>query len=185
MKYVRLSLLLILLCGLGYPLLMTGISQLLFPEQAEGSIIKNENGKVVGSKLVGQNFTGDEYFHGRISSIEYDAVNSGSNNYAPSNKTMIDRTQKTVDQLLKEDPGTRKEDIPLDLITNSASGLDPHISPEAARFQIPRVAKASGLSKQELASLIDLNTEGKEWGIFGEPRVNVLKLNLAVNGRMK
>ncbi|SDW46139.1 K+-transporting ATPase ATPase C chain [Marininema mesophilum] len=181
MKAIRISLLMVVICGLVYPLLMTGLSQLLFPYQAQGSIMKDSKGKALGSEIIGQKFTSDRYFHGRVSSIDYDASGSGSENYAPSNKQMIERTEKEATKRLKENPGATKGDVPLDLITNSGSGLDPQISPEAARFQIPRVARATKVSEEKLSSLVSFYTEKKELGVFGEPRVNVLKLNQALD----
>lgn len=178
MKVFRLSLIMMLICGLGFPLVTVGISQLLFPVQANGSLVMNDHNQVVGSRIIGQSFQGPEFFHGRISSIEYDGVSSGSKNYAPSNEEMMERTRKLAEEYLKQNPNKTIKDIPLDLVTNSASGLDPHISPEAAKFQIPRIAKETNLSEEELNRLVAKHIEGKEFGVFGEPRVNVLLLNL-------
>jgi potassium-transporting ATPase KdpC subunit len=185
MKSIRLAIVMILLFGLGYPALMTGIAQAIFPHQANGSIVYNDENKAVGSELIGQSFQDPRYFHGRISSINYDASASGSPNYAPSNEEMIQRTEQAAEEWLKKNPGKTKEEIPLDLITNSGSGLDPHISPDAALFQVPAVAKATGLSEEQLKKLVNKHTEGRMLGIFGEPRVNVLKLNMELQKLME
>lgn len=178
---LRLSLVLLLICGLAYPLAMTGIAQIVMPAQASGSLIADEAGKVVGSELIGQTFTDPKYFSGRISSIDNNAAGSGSNNYAPSNPALIERTQKDLAAFLEANPGVKQEEIPADLLTNSASGLDPHISPEAAAIQVERIAKARNLDPAKLSALIEENTDGRSLGVFGEPRVNVLKLNLALD----
>lgn len=180
LKNFRISLVLLLLCGVAYPLAMTGISQVIMPAKADGSILKDENGNVVGSELIGQMFTDPGYFSGRVSSIEYNGAGSGSGNYAPSNEDMIERTKQDIEAFLKKNPNVKKEDIPADLLTNSGSGLDPHISPMAAEIQVPRVASERGVSEEELEKLIELYTEGRQFGVFGEPRVNVLKLNMAL-----
>lgn len=179
MKIIRLCILFILVCGIIYPLVTTGIAQLIFPKQADGSLIY-KNHTVIGSELIGQTFTSPKYFQGRVSSINNDASASGSNNYGPSNKEMLERVQKSIITLKRENPGLDVNDIPLDLITNSGSGLDPNISIKAAEFQIPRIAKATGISKAKLKQLITDYKEGRSLGIFGEPRINVLKLNLAL-----
>jgi potassium-transporting ATPase KdpC subunit len=177
--------------GLVYPLAMTGIAQLLFPHQAQGSLIER-NGTVVGSELVGQVFESDKYFHGRPSATTapdpndstktvpapYNAVNSGGSNLGPSNKALIDRVQGDIDKLKQENPSMP---VPADLVTTSASGLDPHISPEAALFQVPRVAKARNLPEDRIRQLVTDHTEGRFFGLLGEPRVNVLLLNLALD----
>ncbi|BBW97796.1 potassium-transporting ATPase subunit KdpC [Geobacillus icigianus] len=179
MRAIRFALLMIVLFGLGYPAAMTGLAQLIFPHQANGSIIY-ENGKPVASELIGQPFQRDGYFHGRPSSIQYDASASGSPNYGPSNKELAERMKKDAEQWLNKVPGKEKNEIPIDLITNSGSGLDPHISPAAALFQVPMVAKATGLSEQRLTRLVKEHIEGRALGVFGEPRVNVVRLNMAV-----
>ncbi|WP_028776094.1 potassium-transporting ATPase subunit KdpC [Shimazuella kribbensis] len=178
MKAIRLAIVMVVLFGLGYPLAMTGVSQVLFPKQANGSIVYNDKGKAVGSELIGQSFTNSKYFHGRISSIHYDAASSGTPNYAPSNQEMIKRTEQAAKEWLAKNPEKSIGDIPLDLITNSGSGLDPDISPAAARFQIPAVSKATGVSVQKLEQLVKKHTEGRVLGIFGDPHVNVLALNM-------
>lgn len=178
---LRLSFVLLLICGLAYPLAMTGIAQVVMPAQASGSLIVDESGKVIGSELIGQNFTEPKYFSGRVSSIENNAAGSGSNNYSPSNPALIERTQKDLAAFLEANPGVKQEDIPADLLTNSGSGLDPHISPQAANVQVERIAKTRNLDPAKLLALIAENTEGRSLGVFGEPRVNVLKLNLALD----
>jgi potassium-transporting ATPase KdpC subunit len=178
------------LTGIAYPLFMTGVAQVLFPQEAAGSLIEKD-GKVVGSELIGQNFTDDKYFHGRPSATTdtdpndatktvpapYNAGNSGGSNAGPTSKSLIERVQGDVETLKKEKDGP----IPVDMVTTSGSGLDPHITPANAEFQVPRVAKARGLSEDKVRQLIAKNTEGRVIGIFGEPRVNVLKLNLALD----
>jgi potassium-transporting ATPase KdpC subunit len=177
--------------GLVYPLLMTGIAQVVFPYQASGSMIERD-GKVVGSELIGQEFDSDKYFHGRLSATTapdpkdptktvaapYNAANSGGSNLGPSNKALIDRVQADMARLQKENPGTP---VPADLVTTSASGLDPEISPEAAFFQVPRVAKARNLPEDRIRQLVENATEGRFLSLLGEPRVNVLKLNVALD----
>jgi len=166
--------------GLVYPLAMVGLSKWLFPRQAAGSLIEKD-GHVVGSSLIGQAFTSDKYFHSRPSSAGngYDASASSASNLAPTNQALVDRVKGDVAKLQQENPGAP---IPADLVTSSGSGLDPHISPAAAAFQIPRVAKARGLSAEALKALVAKHTEQRTFGIFGEPRVNVLELNLELDG---
>ncbi|EJW16932.1 potassium-transporting ATPase subunit KdpC [Paenibacillus alvei] len=182
---VRTTIGLLLLCGLAYPFAMTGLAQAVMPKQANGSMVYNEKGQLLGSKLIGQNFTEPQYFHGRISSIGNDAAGSGSPNYAPSNLALQERVVKSVEEWGKVNPDVAAKPIPQDLLTNSASGLDPHITPEAARVQLTRVAKASGISKERLEQLIEKYTEGRDLGVFGQMRVNVFMLNLEVQHEMK
>ncbi|MDR7071742.1 potassium-transporting ATPase subunit KdpC [Fictibacillus barbaricus] len=184
-KIVRLSLLMIVLCGIIYPLAMTGIAQAFFPSQANGSLIKNSDGKVVGSELIGQNYKSPQYFQGRVSSIENNGAATGSNNYAPSNEDMLKRIKDSINALKKENPELNTKDIPVDLITNSGSGLDPHISVKAAEFQVDRISKETGIAKPELLAMIKDSTENRSLGVFGEPRVNVLKLNMKVHDAIK
>lgn len=178
---IRSSLVFIVLCGIVYPLVSTGVAQVLMPGKANGSMIKNSKGQVVGSGLIGQNFTDPKYFQGRVSSIEYKAEASGSNNYAPSNPDMLKRTEESIAAWKLSNPDVPISKLPIDLVTNSGSGLDPHITPESAQVQIPRISKLTGLSADQLGRLIEANTEGRDLGMFGEPRVNVLKLNLALS----
>jgi len=180
-----------LITGLVYPLAMTGIAQVLFPHQAQGSLIER-NGTVVGSELIGQVFESDKYFHGRPSATTapdpndstktvpapYNAANSGGSNLGPSNKALIDRVQGDIDKLKQENPSAP---VPTDLVTTSASGLDPHISPEAALFQVPRIAKARNLPEDRIRQLVADNIEGRLFWLLGEPHVNVLLLNLALD----
>ncbi|WP_435924124.1 potassium-transporting ATPase subunit KdpC [Paenibacillus sp. DYY-L-2] len=182
---IRLSLLFILICGIVYPLVCTGIAQLLMPGQANGSLIKSSNGEIIGSELIGQNFTDPKYFQGRVSSIEYKAEASGSNNYGPSNPDLLKRTEESVEAWKANNPDVPVSQLPIALITNSGSGLDPHITPESANVQIPRISKLTGLSSSELEKLVQEHTEGRDLGIFGDPRVNVLKLNIALRELMK
>ncbi|MFY9958833.1 K(+)-transporting ATPase subunit C [Bradyrhizobium sp.] len=183
--------LLTLITGLAYPLAMTAIAGVLFPKQAQGSLIEKD-GKVVGSALIGQEFKDDKYFHGRPSATTapdpadstktvaapYNAANSGGSNLGPTSKALNDRVKEDVEKLKAENP---QSTVPIDLVTTSASGLDPDISPEGALFQVPRVAKARNMPEDRLRELVTQNTQGRFAGLLGEPRVNVLALNLALD----
>jgi K+-transporting ATPase ATPase C chain len=173
---IRFTLITTVLLGLGYPLLVTGISAVVFPKQAAGSLIR-KNGQIIGSKLLAQSFTSDRYFHPRPSAAGngYDATASGGSNLAQSSKTLVDRIQGSIDKLALENPG---HPVPIDLVTTSASGLDPDITPDAAYFQAPRVAKARGIGDDRVRSLIEKHIMQRQLGFLGEPRVNVLDLNL-------
>jgi len=168
------------LLGIIYPLVVTGLAKVLFPHQADGELIER-NGKVVGSRIIGQAFTGPAYFHPRLSAAGnngYDATNSGGSNLGPTNQKLIDRVKQDVATLQAENPETP---VPIDLVTTSASGLDPDISPAAADFQVARVARERGISQDELRRLLAKHTEGRQLGFLGEPRVNVLELNLELD----
>jgi potassium-transporting ATPase KdpC subunit len=180
-----------LITGVAYPLAITGIAQVIFPRQAQGSMVELD-GKVVGSALVGQEFTSDKYFHGRPSATTaadpadstktipapYNAANSGGSNLGPTNKALVERVQGDVDKLKQENLTAA---IPTDLVTTSGSGLDPHISPAAAFFQVPRVAKARNMPEDRVRRLVDEYVEGRTLGLLGEPRVSVLALNLTLD----
>ena len=173
---VRFTLITTVVFGLAYPLLVTLLSQWIFPNQANGSLLMKD-GKVVGSKLIAQAFTGDQYFHPRPSAAGngYDATSSGGSNLGPTNQALVARVQQDVAKLQKENPGAP---IPVDLVSTSGSGLDPDISPAAAEFQIPRVAKARGMNTDDVRRIVARHTQPRQLRLLGEPRVNVLELNL-------
>ncbi|HMA48719.1 MAG TPA: potassium-transporting ATPase subunit KdpC [Magnetospirillaceae bacterium] len=201
-KHIRQALLativLTLILGLAYPLAMTYLSGALFPHQAHGSLVKKEDGTIIGSELIGQNFAGATYFHGRPSATTdtdpndatktvpapYNAASSNASNAAPSSKALIADVQSRVEALKAENPDAKGE-VPVDLVTTSGSGLDPDISVAAALYQVPRVAKARGMKDDDVIRLVQANTEGRTFGLLGEPRVNVLKLNLALDAVKK
>ena len=180
-----------IITGLIYPFVMTGVAGVIFPYHAQGSLVERD-GKVVGSALIGQEFTGDGYFHGRPSATvapdpndasktvpaPYNAANSGGSNLGPTNKALIERVQGDVDKLKQENPSAP---VPIDLVTTTGSGLDPDISPAAALFQVPRVAKARNMPEDRVRPVVDEHVEGRSFGLLGEPRVNVLALNLALD----
>lgn len=176
---IRFTLVTTIVFGLFYPLVVTGLSQLLFPRQANGSLIV-KNGQIIGSELIGQTFSSDQYFHSRPSAAGngYDPLASGGSNLAPTNQTLVTRVAQDVARWQHENPGTP---IPADLVTTSGSGLDPDISPASAEFQVPRVAKARGMSVDQVRQLVAQHTLERQFGILGEPRVNVLELNLALD----
>lgn len=207
LKIVRpaltITLVLMLICGLGYPLLMTGLSHVIFPEQANGSQI-SADGHVVGSEFVGQEFTQDYFMKGRPSAVHYNTYTvdqagqeiyldgtpftglaSGSSNYGPSNPALTQRVEADIEKFLAANPDIQREEIPTDLMTASGSGLDPHISPDAAEIQLPAIAEASGLSLETLEQIVADNTTGKLLGIFGEEVVNVLGVNVDIAEAME
>ncbi|AFK87389.1 MULTISPECIES: potassium-transporting ATPase subunit KdpC [Thermoanaerobacterium] len=183
LKSLMLLIVLSVFTGLLYPLTITGIAQLIFPHQANGSLIYKD-GQVIGSSLIGQQFSDPKYFHGRPSSAGetgYDATSSSASNLGPTNKLLIEKAEKLAQQVRKENGLKSNTAIPSDLITSSASGLDPDISIDAALMQIPRIAKARGISEEKLKNLVNEHIAGRQLGILGEPRVNVLELNIALD----
>jgi K+-transporting ATPase ATPase C chain len=180
---IRFTIVTALLLGIAYPLFVTGAAKAIFPHQASGSLIL-KNGQVIGSELIAQSFTSDRYFHPRPSAAGngYDATSSGGSNLAQSNAKLAQRIQGDIDKLAAANGG---KPVPIDMVTTSASGLDPDITPDNADYQAPRVAKARGMSEDAVRSLIAQHTQGRQYGIFGEPRVNVLELNLALDGAGK
>lgn len=190
----------LILCGFAYPAALTGLGQLIFPHQANGSLITAEGEKTtepeeaIGSAIVGQDFSGNpRYFQGRVSGVNYNTyteeekennsyggVGSGGSNLAPSNEELKERVEKAVDEFLEKNPGVEKGDIPADLLTASGSGMDPDITPQSAKIQIPAIAENTGLSEEELEKIVENNTQGKVLGVFGHERVNVLKCNLEI-----
>ena len=173
---IRFTILVTVLFGIGYPLLVTGVAGVAFPHKAAGSLVL-KNGQVVGSELIAQSFTSDRYFHPRPSAAGngYDATSSGGSNLAQSNAKLVQRLQGDIDKLAAANPG---KPVPIDLVTTSGSGLDPDITPDAALYQVPGVAKARGLSEDQLRQLVEQHITGRQLGLLGEPRVNVLELNL-------
>ena len=199
---IVLTAVLMIICGLLFPLLLTGLSALLFPNQAGGNLI-TVNGETVGAKYVGQEFTEDYYLWSRPSAYHYNVyledengnqyytdgtefpgIGSGSDNYAPSNPALTERVEADIQAFLEKNPEVKREDIPTDLLTASGSGLDPHISPESAEIQVPRIAEASGLSEDTVRDIIKAHTDGKFLGIFGEETVNVLMVNIDIAQNM-
>lgn len=199
---VGVTVILMLFCGILFPCLLTGISALIFPHQAGGNLL-TVNNQMVGAEYVGQEFTEDYFMWSRPSAYHYNVyvededgglyysdgtefpgIGSGSNNYAATNPALAKRVETDVEAFLAKNPGVKREDIPTDLLTASGSGLDPHISPASAEIQIPRIAEASGLKEEEIKDIVLENTQGKVFGIFGEERVNVLKVNIDIAQRM-
>ena len=172
-----------IILGLIYPLVVTALAQVIFPDKANGQLIRNAEGTVIGSRLIGQPFTSPGYFRSRPSAAGangYDASGSGGSNLGPTNQKLIDRVKADVEKLQRENPG---KPVAIDLVTTSGSGLDPHISPAAAEFQVPRVARERGMNEDELRQIVAAHTEGRQFGFLGEPRVNVLELNLDLDNR--
>ncbi len=189
LKALRTTIVCFVVTGLAYPLLMTGIGQVVFPSQANGSLV-TKNGQVVGSSLIGQQFTSDKYFHGRPSAtvsasdgtaLPYNAANSAGSNYAPSNQALIDRVAGDVASIHESDPGVPPQGVPVDLVTTDFSGVDPDITEAAALVQVARVAEVRGLAEARVRGLVESNVRGRILWVFGEPHVNVLSLNMALD----
>lgn len=180
---IKMTIVTTILLGLVYPLAVTGIAQLVFPDKANGQLIRRADGTIIGSRIIGQPFSGRGYFYSRPSAAGtagYDAGASSGSNLGPTNQKLIDRVKGDVERLQAENPG---KPVPIDLVTTSGSGLDPHISPAAAEFQIPRIVRERGMSETDLRQMISAHTEGRTLGFIGEPRVNVLELNLDLDNK--
>jgi K+-transporting ATPase ATPase C chain len=181
------TIVLTVLTGLAYPLLLVGVSRVLFPAQAQGSLVERD-GKIVGSAIIGQNFASPKYFHSRPSAAGdkgYDAANSSGSNLGPTNKALIDAVRTRLAQVTEAESGVPKSQVPVDMVTASGSGLDPEISPQAAGIQVARVARARGLSEDQVRDMVRANTRNRFAGVLGEPGVNVLMLNLTLDGAGK